>query len=264
MAEESPAVQNKGMLIVALVLGALVVAIYNWQIDRVRTESKGATVWLIKAERDIKAGEKVDTNKDFTLQEVSAQFKGTLGEVVVLNSREDAKYYNAALLKRPVLAGHYLTTDDTEVERTVNPSNSIDPNRVAVGVPVRDIPGEMLRPGDKVNLLGRFNLKDGVKTYRIIEGVTVRSIGGRGVRESFSVGKGYNTGDEGQINYRNITIEVTEPVSLQLETVLAHVPAGVKIEMLNPNATLPARAGEINKELWDQVANAPPPTRNGP
>ena len=263
MAEEAPAVQNKGMLIMALVLGTLVVVVYNWQIERVRQESKGETVWLARADRDLKAGEKIDLNKDFVLQEASKQFQGTLGNVVVLKNRDtEPKTYNGNVLKRAVASGHYLTFDDIQGEQADTPSSKIDVNRVAVAVPVRDAVGDTLHPGDRVNLVGRFNIKGEAKTYRIVEGVTVLGIGGRGIRESFNLGKGYGTSDEGQTNYRIITIEVTKPVSLQLDMVLAHVPAGVKVEVLNPKATLPATAGEVSKELLDLI-NAIPLPKSG-
>ncbi len=267
MAEEAPGVQNKGMLIVALVLGALVVVIYNWQIEVVRRESRGETVLLAQAQRDIKPGEKIDFDKDIVLQEVTKQFQSSLGNVVVLKNKEDGiRLYKDTTFKRRVDSGRYLTLDDLQIERPEDPSDRIDVSRVAIAVPVREVVGDILRPGGRVNLVGKFNLRNEIKPFRIIESVKVLGIGGQGTKEGYQPGKGFVVSDAGQSNYRIITIEVKKEVSLQLETVLSYVPAGVKLEVENHLAPMPATAGEVNPELLRAIAGiaAPKPGTSTP
>ena len=57
--EQAPAVQNKGLLITALVLGVLVVLLYNWHIGQVREAGIGETVTLLAPKRTLEPGEKL-------------------------------------------------------------------------------------------------------------------------------------------------------------------------------------------------------------
>ena len=69
MAEQSPEVRNKGMLLVAFVLAALVVVIYNVQISRAREEARGETIILLRFKRNIKRGGQLDVKKDLKVEE---------------------------------------------------------------------------------------------------------------------------------------------------------------------------------------------------
>ena len=116
MAEETPGVRNKDMLVLAFVLGTLVasvvaglvVVIYNFEIRRVRVETRRETVILLRFLRDMKRGEQLDVNKDLEVQEVSKQFQGGLGSVVVLKRREERSSIDRTYVNRKINKGEYL------------------------------------------------------------------------------------------------------------------------------------------------------------
>lgn len=250
MAEEVAAVRNKGMLLVALVLAALVVVIYNFQIRRVRKEARGETVILLRFLRNMKRGEQLDVKKDLEVQEVSKQFRGGLGSVVVLNRREERSSIDRRYVNRKINKGMYLMWAHISQEPQDRQSENITRPNIAYPLDVETVPGELLSIGDKVNLVGRMSLKGGaLKSYRIIEGVTVLAVGGRGVRRTPLKGRRTGLSERGPRSYRSITIEIRPKQSLNLNDVLSRVIGGVTVELLNPESRTSGEAGTVNPDL---------------
>jgi len=254
MADEKPAVQNKGMLIVALVLGVLVVLVYNWQITQVRDEAKGETVYLLRVAVDYKQGTALDARR-LEVNEVAAHHAKGLGPVVVLRRPEEKNNFNGYTINRSMRAGETLLWSHIQHQADPPPSSLITPGMVAKAIRLQKAPGDILRPGDLVNLLGRFPVNGVVQPYRIIEGVKVVGVGGKTINES-PLSDSYARRDEGLTSYREITIELSREASLQMEAILAHASLGLEIEVLPHSAIVPD-AGKVYPDLLRALPGIP-------
>lgn len=238
MAEESPEVRNKGMLLVAFILAALVVVIYNVQISRAREEARGEMIIVLRFTRNIKRGELLDVEKDLVVEKWHKNFQSGLGSVVVLNTEEEKSGVDGAYVNRKVNKGELLMWAYIFREPKERQSENIRKRHVAYTLEVETVPGELLSVGDKVNLVGRISLRGGsLKSYRIIAGVTVLAVGGQGVRQTPLSGRRTRISEKGQRSYRSITIEIRPDESLILHNVLSNVVGGVTVELLNPDET---------------------------
>ena len=74
MGEQAQGVQNKGMLIVAAVLGVAVVIVYNWQIEAIRRESRGEQATILRQLRA--GGAKLTCVRIYETPEIFAEFRG--------------------------------------------------------------------------------------------------------------------------------------------------------------------------------------------
>ena len=249
MAENSPEVRNKGMLLVAFVLAALVVVIYNVQISRAREEARGETVLVLRLSRNIKRGEQLDIKKDVVVQEVRRDFQAGLGSVVVLNNEGEKSSVDGAYVNRKVNKGEWLMWAHISHEAQERPSRIVSKRHLAYTLEVGAVPGELLSIGDKVNLVGKILLKGkSLKSYRIIAGVTVLAVGGQGIRKTPLSGKRTRIAPKGQRSYRSITIDIRPDVSLILNNVLSNVVGGVTVELLNPDETT-GKSATVNLAL---------------
>ena len=129
---------------------------------------------------------------------------------------------------------------------------------VAVSMPMPSyaLSSDMLRVYGRVNILAKLSVKRAqLKTYRVIRGVRVLAIGGRG--ESRSAG----TGAKMRIRraprrYRSITVAIPEKISLQLANVLSHRVGDLQIEICSGHVAREERAARINPELRSLAAQA--------
>jgi len=259
MAQETPGIANKKLLIVALVLAAVVVVLYNVQISRVRSAARGRTVRLLRLARDMQPGEKIDP-KDLEVVEVETRIAEGLGNVITA-SREDMNYVKTSKITKSVRKGSWLLFEHTvNVERD-NPSSRIRKGWVThtFAIDPRQSPGEILRIGDRVNVLGMLSLKGkGLKTYRIIENLKVLEIGGKSYHQPSERTSRRQAPDEGMRQYQKITVEVPPDVSRQLADVLTHVRGSLWLEVRNPTDAPAGRRGpQIHPDLRN-IGAAPP------
>jgi len=253
MAEEAPALQNKKLILVAVLLGVAVVVLYNIHISRIRRQVEGGKVKLLRVNRDIRAGEEV-TAKDVDVVAVPENFADNLGAPIRAEERDVLPYVvNRSLQKDQYLLWSHITGGDEN-----RPSAAISDEKVAVALELdpKLSPGDILRVGDRVNVLGYLPAKGGgYETYRIIKGVKVHTIGGVGRSEATGSGRA-SGGSVGRRSYDSVTIELPPDESIKLYNVLSHVRGGrVWLELLNPGS-LPSDREEVNPELPDLTAKA--------
>lgn len=263
MAEQQvPGIQNKRLLIVAAVLAAVVVIVYNVHIRQVRRAGRGRTIQLLRFQRDMELGEQI-TSKDLTVVPIDEVAAGNLGNVM---GKEHLKFATQSIINQRVQKGQYLLWQHITQDEHSGPSRMIGKGMVAVSIDMdpRVAPGDILRVGDRVNILARLSVGRGpLKTYRVVEGLRVLAVGGRGRKQMAAYGKSRRPFEEGLRSYRSITVEVFPDVSLQLENVLSHKVGSVRVELLNPAEKLSATAGQINPSLQN-LTGAAAPTRTGP
>ena len=249
MAKETPVVQNSKMLVLSLGLALLVVVLYNVQINKIRTEAKGTTVKLLQYKMNKHAGDTISDRDDLQAIDVDSQLAKGLKNVKTEDDRDTVVGHKLA---HGVAANDWVMRDDLadQVER-----NSITPpHEGLVTVPIDPTysPGRMLHLGDRVNLLGEVQVTPGhYRTMRLIDGLIVRSIGGK------SAGDFTKQGDEASSSYREIGISLPREMIPKWYNVLSYVKGGrVIIELRNPSD--PVTEIAINPDLNDKLEKADP------
>jgi hypothetical protein len=234
--EQTPGVQNKKLLIIALVLAAIVVVIYNVHVAAVRRMATGDLVPALKFKRNMDAGQKI---KDGDLEEVtiSNQFAEGLGSLV--KKADFPQIYDKKTLNQKVAKDQWVLWDYV-LEGTRGNSITKDITRGMRGIPIEldQNPGIWIVPGDKVTIMGMLSAKLGpLQAYRIITGVQVLRVQGK-----------------------SILVEVAESESIPLNNVLSRVQrnqgGGVWVEYMNPVDAQedPGRQdnlGKVNPDLRD-------------
>jgi Flp pilus assembly protein CpaB len=244
MAEQVPTIQNKKLLAVACVLALVVVAVYNFRIQQVKEAGKGKAIELVRLTHDLDAGDKIAA-QDMELVPVEKSAAAALGNVI---DKDNMNFAIGMPVNQRVVKGQWLQWGQITQQEAAQPSRKISPGMVAVTLSVdpRLSPGDVLRVGDRVNVLGVMALgSQPAKAYRIIDDVRVLAVGGRGARENLS----RTSVETPQQSYRSVLIEVSPEVSLQLSNVLSHVRGSVWVEVLNPDTGTSPLAGQINPEL---------------
>jgi len=241
-AEETPGIQNKGLLVVAAVLGLVVVVIYNIHIQDVRKAGRGKTVALLQYARDLEGGETL-TRKDIELVRVPKESAQPLGNVV---DEDNKDYAVGSKINQDVQKGQWVLWGHVTAGR---PRRPLQPKKgwVAVSVEVdpKTVPGELVWVGSRVNIVAMLPVRgQPPSAKRVIEAVRVLAVGGRTYTNESGSRK-----QRPATSYRAITIEVKKDVSLKLQNVLSHKSGNIRLELRNPDDSLPPGAEEISPEL---------------
>ncbi len=250
MAEDSEGVRSKRLLLVALILAGLVVVVYNYHIEAVRTAVRGRTVWLIRLKHDMEPGARIRAD-DVQLEEVGEELARGLGSVIKLDRQRDFAFYSDQELAEKVEVNQFLRPEHLSTTRLESPTVKLGPGMVAVPLMLdpRLSPGEILLPGDRVNIVCEFEFKGlPPRLYRVIEGIRVHTVGGKGVEDTTMVGRGSLAG-KGVRAYRNVTVEVKESVALKLAELTKEKIVRVEVLSSDPQFVLPPNAGEIDPEV---------------
>jgi Flp pilus assembly protein CpaB len=255
MAEDkTQGVQNKWLLIIAVVLGLVTVFIYRAHINAIREHEKANMVSIIEVRRNLRQGDRIAL-KDIKKTDVPLLVKKSLGNVMFWKDK-DMALRKGKHVNQPVNKGQFLLTQHLYGSSELKYTNKIADGMVAMPITFNadSSGGDLLSPGDTVNLLGNFSLNRGrYKIYRIIDYVRVLGVGGR-----TEIASG---GGKGMANYRKITIEVTPDVSMQLRSVLTHLKGDIGMDINRDAATPPANAGQINPELKAFAESAVDPSK---
>ncbi len=254
MAESKRELQGKWLLLIAVVLGVIVVLIYNAHIYALRSAQEGEKVAVAIVLRKLQPGDKIDKN-DIGKQEIPRNITKRFGDVIKYDER------GTAMGKRLLYAadkGSFLKWSQ------INPSHKISPSarlrRGYVGKPVTfssdESLGDLLTVGSVVNMLGQFSINGGRYEYYPIMKVRVLNIGGKGGADTT-----FNPLGKGMKSYRRMTIEVPEDVSLKLSNLRTHMIGDVQIDLC-PQDTQPA--DEINRELDALTKQARPNQQTTP
>ena len=247
MAEETPKVQNKGLLLVAVALGIIVAVIYNAHITAVRNEGKGQVVRLLQMTTAKNAGEVIE-EKDVTSVPIEKSNAERLGQVVtedqkgfVINRRIADSVQQGQWLLWSHLTGHERVTFEP-TKGHVMQSFEINPK----------CSSPLLQPGNYVNILGRLSLAGKPpRYYRIIQGVRVLATGSNIIEQPTD-----DPRDRARMSsraYRGITIEIDPNVNLQLKNIFSRLPE-IDIEVVPNEMVLkmgPGVVGKINPQEPD-------------
>ncbi len=252
--QQAPTIQNKKLLIIALVLAAVVVVIYQVHINQVREGAREPNVKLLRFTRDMAGGEEIE-DKYIEAHPVPASVAEGLLKTVVRADR--INYVRGQRLRRRVQRDDWLEWGDITGVDSATPSVKIsaDMRARSIAVDPDQTPGEMLRTGDRVDLMGRVRLSDGsLQPYRIIEGLKVLEVGGRWEGDTEAEGL---TAAAGSRSNKRVTVEMSPEASRQLAAVMPHVVGSPWLELRRPDDPLPSLAGQVNSELLQRLPDRP-------
>jgi len=250
MAEEIQGVRNMGLLVIAVVLGLVVVVVYNFQISNIKSAQSRNVEYLLQYTVAKEAGSEIERD-DLTAVPVPTQASEAFGSVV---RRENKDEIVGKKLRRNVQAGHYVLWGHAGGGLTAAPDDAIDgPNRAGVSVEIEQPgPGVLLTPDGRVNLVGMFPTGRGgtTKAYTIIENVRVLSVGG-GAPSAAEDMPGMS--NRPQPSYRQINVELRPEVDLELQDVLTFAVGPVRLQVLNREEQDPNKGGVITDEVKSLV-----------
>lgn len=258
--EEQSGGQNVWLLLIALGLGLVVVIIYNVHILKVREEGRGEAVQLIRVTRDLDQGEKI-AEEDLVVKLVPKQHQVSLGKVV---PGENLSYVVGETLNSPINKGRWLTWAHITGDSSAKPSDQVGRGKVLKTIPLDEKKslGDLLRQNNAVNLVGHVWMDKSLRTVRIIEGVKVVAIGGLGAKteRGAPTAAGGNS-RTGMRSYRDVTVELSPKVAIELDNVLTYVNGGCWLELIGTSSSTTGY-GVINPEL-KKLAAAPTVSRRG-
>ena len=255
MAEEIPAIRNKKLLVVALILAAIVVVIYNVHITQVRKAGRGQMVDLLKFRNDMDTGQVV-TKKNIRVEQVDRMYYKSLGNVV---ARKDYDLVVGSVMNQSARKDQFVKYAHVTATEGGGPASRLGKNMVAVSLEIdpRNVPGDILRVYDRVNILAKLSVSKGrLKTYRVIKSVRVLAVGGRGEQTKRISNRGARTASMPR-SYRSITVEIPEKISLELSNVLSHRVGSISLELCGGSTPDPA-AGKISSQLQPLAQYANP------
>ncbi len=254
MAENKQEFQSKWLLLIAVVLGVIVVLIYNAHIYAIRSEQKAEKVGVAVVLRKLQTGDKI-TEKDIGEREIPREFADGFGDIVKYDELGTA-------WGKPLLyaadRGSFLKWSQINASHAISPSARVKKGAVgkAIVFSSEESLGDLLVVGDVVSLLGQFSVNGGRYEYYPIIKVRVLNIGGTGAADTSAGRFGKR-----MKNYRKITIEVPEEVSLELSNLRTHMIGDYKIDLCpkntHPNTT-------INEELGGLTTQARPGQSKSP
>ncbi|MCD4825256.1 MAG: hypothetical protein K8S55_11690 [Phycisphaerae bacterium] len=227
MAEKSRGIQNMWLLLIAVVLGILVVVIYNAHITAIRAEREGQYIKVLKVVRDLRPGERI-TAHHLGEEDMRRDIKTENYRKFVPVADRNRIVTQGKPVNQRVNKGALLEWDHITRTGKTSPSAKIGDNMVACDIQTDSNLGDLLSPDDTVNLLAVFpDEKGGSKTYRFLEGVRILNINGKGAAEY--TGKSKNRQTKSRI--RDISIELTRKESLKLANLLTHIQSDIEIEL---------------------------------
>lgn len=263
MSEQTQGVQNKWLLVIALVLGGVSVFVYNMHIRAVRNEYEGNKVKVVEITTDLEPGSRIKKDNIRPHQILADEVdKKSYGNVIPWSQRDWLLTQGGKKVNQAVSKNNFLLWEHVTGRGGTIPSAKLTEGMVlkAIEIDPSQSLGDALSAGDRVNLCGLFPAGNGYKSQRIIEAVRVVNIGGKGASSSSRRGTSKS--------YRKITIEVPENVSLKLDNVLTHMVGKAHLELRPLGEPLPSSYGSeqfmpvINPSVEKRFAlTAKAPTR---
>ena len=216
---------KKKLLLVAILVGAfaaLLLYLYADQLDNQQEELKAEEVEVVKASRPIRQGQPLQ-QENIRIDKVPERY---LPPNALL--KKDVDYYLDQPLAVNVASGQMILTSDFSVsEISRNLSSKIPEDERALSLPVDQVSGVsgLLRPGDRVDILGTFpvgtadqvieegkNESVGYVTMTLLQNVTLLAVG-QEISEIAREGQNRNRGTYGTVTM-SVTIDEAELLTI--------------------------------------------------
>lgn len=229
MAEQTPGIANKKLLVIAIVLAAVAAVFSHLRSMQVEKAARGQTKVLLRFVRDVESGQRIE-RKDIEPVEVETRVAEGLGKVL---TDKDSEFAVDRVLNAPVRKGDWLLWSQVTASEENSPAAQIRKGMVKYSFPIDPDQSavEELRAGDRVNIMGMLELeRDPLQAYRIIENVKVMEVASK----------------------RKVVVEVTPEVAQQLPNIRTHARGDFWVEVRNPGEQ--GEKSEINEKLRDLKA----------
>ncbi|MCD4699170.1 MAG: Flp pilus assembly protein CpaB [Phycisphaerae bacterium] len=254
-------VWNKKLLVASLILAGFAVAMFYLYDSSQKKKLSGETVQVLQWKRSLTAGEEIG-DEDIGPMTSSSSPKNLKGVItwenksIVLGgrrvnrsvSRGDRVYYN------DIVGASAKTPADDITQGMRGFTLKVDPNYT---------PGDMLRIGGRVDVMGMVRLKGKpAKTYTLVQNLRVLAIGGKARKPEESLGskrgREYSSGIR---VYRSVTVEVPPELAEQLVDLMPRIMGKVWLTVRNPT-DMPERGSYtgINPKV-ESVLSQPLPSK---
>lgn len=211
MAQETPGIANKKLLLVAIVLAVVVVVLYQVQISHIRKASRGQTQWLLQYQVNRQAGD-VLADGDIKAVEVDAKLAAGLEGCM---TRENKEFPVGRKLTESVRREQWVLWRHVTAPEESNPSAKINRRRVKYSFTVdpEQSPMEELAEGDRVNVYGMFVInRKPLESYLIVKNLKVMEVPSK----------------------RKVTVEVTDEMAGTLANIRTNAVGELWITVRNP------------------------------
>jgi len=163
MAESKQGLQSKWLLLIAVVLGVIVVLIYNAHIYAIRNAQKAEKIGVAVVLRRLQTGDKIH-EKDIGEREIPREIANRLGDIVKYDER------GTAWGKRLLYAadkGSFLKWSQINPSQKISPSARLKKRTVGKTIVFssEESLGDLLVVGDVVSLQGQFSVDGGRYEY---------------------------------------------------------------------------------------------------
>ena len=189
-------------------------------------------VKMLVLRRTMEEGEKIEET-DLDVKEVETHIMESIGSNVI--SRVAPKELEGEELSQRVPRGRFLRWDDILGHGQQSPTVLLDEGTESFQIQISpsESPGQMLRVGDRIVLLGVLAPPGKkISTYRIIEGVKVVSIGSMATTPTEGSRPGARRYGSVMKSYRTIGIQVTPETATDLNNVLTHLLRDLRVDVL--------------------------------
>ena len=226
MVEQSESGFNKKLLVLALVVGAVAVALLVVRDHYKEQAARGNVIEVYAWKRDVKAGEPVSI-QDVTLVPVPKD-STTVLHSVLRRGQEQLLDANAS---RSVVKGDLVNLTDLMQGSRTSPAARISMGMRAITLAVdpNRTPGKLLQIGGRADLVGMVSIKgQPPKSHPLIQNLKVLAVGGDSGPDDDSIGseRSRSSSDPTMRVYRSITVEVSPKIAVELADLLPRIYEG--------------------------------------
>ena len=232
MAEEQQGVRNKGLLLAALALGVVVVIVFNVFIQRARSIARGAMVEVLYFNSDMQIGDEIEDN-DMSTREIE---QDTFNAIGGLARAKDKGSFSHQLVSQPIRRGQFVSWAHIGGSSAASPASNVTPGLRGhtVLIDSSTSPGTMLRAGDRIDLIGIFEVEPGrPRAYTVLRNVKVLAIGGQAPTDPSRFSS--QRAPRESRAYRSIALDVSPDVALGLTNLGTKVLGSYTVDVRNPS-----------------------------
>ncbi|HHH75845.1 MAG TPA: hypothetical protein ENL03_02320 [Phycisphaerae bacterium] len=252
MAEEKQGFQNTGLLITAAVLAVISGVLYNVQIARERARLTPKTKKILRAKRDILAGQIAEKSDIEQVEVPKAVFNALENPIEAININDPLKTGLSMTVRKGdyLLWSHLLGNAGPETAGVIS---GVDFTGYPLELDPKGSVGDIVRVGNYVDVYGEFSLPvNGIierQTIRILEAVRIVTVGGKG-RGAGASRSGEPIRSTGSRRYGAMAVEIKRDEAPVLKNVLSRKIGPLTVVLLSKNVKRDKnRIGLVNDDL---------------
>ncbi len=227
-------VWNKKLLVASLILAGFAAAMFYLYDSAQKAKLRGDVVQILQWKRDLASGEEI-SEADIAVINTNTS---AMNVKDILRKKNKPLVTGGKYVSRPVRRGDPVYYKDILGGTTGTPADDISKGMrgFTLRVDPNYTPGDMLRVGGRVDVLGMVRLKGKpAKTFTLVQNLRVLAVGGKGQKPEESFGRKRGRGyDPGMRVYRSVTVEVSPTLAEQLIDLMPRIMGKVCLTVRNP------------------------------